>query len=379
MKCINVDRIRWCMTDQNISAQELASKIRIKKKKLDAILKREVPPTLTELKSIAKFFKRGLLFFIEEGQVNESKLRTTGFRTLTNENPQLDFRIKSLIERVERQRKIFLDLREEIGENIQSFQPPPVDRNDPKSAANIIRRWLDLSGKPSFDSYRSSLEEKGILVFRSSGYIGSWRVPKESEIEGFSIYHENYPIIFVRKRDARQRELFTLAHELGHLILDGKGSIDMEEDLFEIKSRESRVNAFAGNFLVPDEELLRIDMVMRPKNPTEFGGWLKQPAEKFGVSVEVVLRRLYDLGRLSRREYQEYREWRKKQSQLQQRGFAPRKNREREPVGIFGETYVGTVLEALGSKQITLTKASKFLDNIKIKDLHKLQKNFNAF
>lgn len=377
IKSVNIDRIRWCMDDRNISAEELAAEIGVNKVKIHEILGGEATLSLTQLKNIAKYFNRGLLFFMSKGDVNETNLRTSGFRTLTNEYPGLDAQIKALMERVERQRQIFLSLREELGEDeMQSFQPPRIDRQDPKAAARVVRKWLNVNDDHSFDGYRRLIELKGILVFRSNGYIGPWRVPTESEIEGFSIYHESFPIIFVRKREARQRELFTLAHELGHLILHREGSIDSEENIFAVQSREREVNAFAGHLLVPDDALSRIDDSQRPRNPQEFDDWLRNPAKNLGVSVEVIVRRLLDDGRLNRSDYKAYRNWKNEQVSTQT-GFAPRSYRHREPVGVFGRSFVGTVLEALGSKQITVTKASRFLDNIKITDVHKLQREFN--
>jgi Zn-dependent peptidase ImmA (M78 family)/transcriptional regulator with XRE-family HTH domain len=377
IKSVNIDRIRWCMADRNITAEELAAEIGVKDEKIRAILNGEEALSLTQLKNIAKYFNRGLLFFISQGEVNETKLRTSGFRTLTNQHPGLDAQVKALMERVERQRQIFLSLREELGEDeMQSFQPPRIDQHNPKAAASVVREWLNVNDDCSFDGYRRSIELKGILVFRSNPYIGPWRVPSESEIEGFSIYHDNYPIIFVRKREARQRELFTLAHELGHLILHREGSIDSEENIFSVQSREREVNAFAGHLLVPEDALSRIVDSQRPHNPQDFDDWLRNPARNLGVSVEVLLRRLLDDGRLSRNAYKAYRTWKNEQVSTLT-GFAPRSYRHREPVGVFGKSFVGTVLEALGAKQITITKASRFLDNIKITDVHKLQREFN--
>lgn len=377
IKSVNIERIRWCMNDRNITADELAVEIGVKDEKIHAILRGEAAPSLTQLKNIAKYFNRGLLFFVAEGEVNEAKLRTSGFRTLTNEYPKLDPDIKALMERVERQRQIFLNLREELGDETQNFRPPRFDSMDPKSAARTVRKWLDVNGDRSFDGYRRLIELKGVLVFRSNGYVGPWRVPTESEIEGFTIYHEQFPVIFVRKREARQRELFTLAHELGHLILHGKGSIDVEANVFAAYGREREVNAFAGNFLVPDEDLDAIDDRKKPAGHQDFEEWLKRPSRTLGVSVEVVLRRLLDSGRLSRSEYESYKDWKMGQIQSETSGFAPRNNRHCEPVHVFGKSFVATVLDALGSKQITITKASRFLDNINITNVHKLQRDFN--
>ena len=366
------------MRDRNISAHDLAAELKVDEEKFRDLLNGEGSPSLTLLKNIAKFFNRGLLFFIAKGHVNETKLRSAGFRTLANEYPQIDPAIKSLMERVERQRQIFMSLREELGEvETETFSPPKIPLDDLKQAAGITRKWLSLNGDRSFDAYRQALESKGVLVFRSNGFTGAWRVPTESNIEGFSIYHKEFPIIFVRKQDAKQRQLFTLAHELGHIILHRNGSIDSEENLYAAKGMERDVNAFAGFLLVPDDVLKGIDSTEKPNSPQQFEQWLREPAKASGVSVEVILRRLLDTNRLTGAEYRTYRDW-KKDEIRPEAGMAVRKFRYREPVNVFGRSYVGTVLEALGARQISTTKASRFLDNIKIQDVHRLQREFNA-
>ena len=90
------------------------------------------------------------------------------------------------------------------------------------------------------------------------------------------------------------------------------------------------------------------------------------------MSCEVILRRLLDAGRLPENEYTAYRQWHAKLVEPQ-RERGSRKYRHREPRHVFGDTFVRTVLDALSTRQITLAKASNYLDSIKIKDLHSLE------
>ena len=48
--------------------------------------------------------------------------------------------------------------------------------------------------------------------------------------------------------------------------------------------------------------------------------------------------------------------------------------RDREPKNIFGDIFVRTVLNALGSRKITATKACSYLDGLKLADLHSLER-----
>jgi len=50
---------------------------------------------------------------------------------------------------------------------------------------------------------------------------------------------------------SNERKIFTLAHELGHLLLHPDSFLDSEQK--EINKQEKEANAFAGYFLMPDD------------------------------------------------------------------------------------------------------------------------------
>jgi len=49
--------------------------------------------------------------------------------------------------------------------------------------------------------------------------------------------------------------------------------------------------------------------------------------------------------------------------------------RHREPRHIFGDRYVRTVLNSLSARRISLSKASSYLDGLKIADVHELERH----
>ena len=169
-----------------------------------------------------------------------------------------------------------------------------------------------------------------------------------------------------------------MMHELGHLLLHTKSFVDNEDDLFSHSGKERVANAFAGYLLVPDEFLRNISDFDKPELVGEYDTWLKPYRAQWAVSSEVILRRLLNSHRLSQSEYEKYRDW-KKSSTTSEATFGSRAYRYREPKHIFGDGFVKTVLDALHSKQITITRASTYLDNLKVADIHKLERVYNAF
>jgi Zn-dependent peptidase ImmA (M78 family) len=162
-------------------------------------------------------------------------------------------------------------------------------------------------------------------------------------------------------------------HELGHLILHRKSSIDVENNLWSQQVLERDANSFAGHLLVPDSFLAAIQG-NPPENVSEYDDWLSKSRYTWGVSAEVILRRLMDAGRLQKAKYEAYRAWKKEQPAPPEEEGGNRKYRNREPIHIFGQRYVRTVLDALNGNYITLNKASGYLDNLKINDVRKLER-----
>jgi Zn-dependent peptidase ImmA (M78 family) len=377
IQSINPERIAWCCADRDITPGDLASALGIATASIDRVIAGEDGMTFNQLRKVADFFGRGMLFFLEPGPVDEAQAHTPQFRTLANQKPELSAKLKALIERVEKQRAVYLSLREDLDDTDRpSFNPPDFPRNEPREAAQITRRWLGLSDENSFDSYRAAVEARGVLVFRSNGYNGKWQIAKESPILGFTLYDPTCPVIVIKKLSWEPRQSFTLAHELGHLLIHKSSSIDDEQDLQSHQGQEREANAFAGHLLVPDAFLMSIRDTERPDDVSQYDGWLARPRNAWGVSGEVILRRLMDAGRLPQRQYDAYRHWRMQTAVTPEDDGGNRAYRHREPKHVFGDTFVRTVLDSLSARHITLARASTYLDSLKIKDLHQLERHY---
>ena len=376
IQSINPDRIAWCCADLGITPDQLAAETGIAAATMEHVMASKDGMTFNQLRKVADHFGRGVLFFLEEGPVDEAQVHSPQFRTLANQKPELSANLKALIERVERQREVYLSLREDLDDaDRPRFVPPVLPADNLQEAARIARQWLGLDEQNSFDTYRDALESRGVLVFRSNGYAGKWQIAKTNPILGFSLYDANCPVIVVKKQDWDTRQTFTLMHELGHVLLHKTSSIDDERDMESHRGHEREANAFAGYLLVPDSFLSGINDAERPDDVSQYDHWLGNQRKDWGVSGEMILRRLLDAGRLPQGRYEAYRQW-VAQVPIIEEGGGSRAYRNREPRHIFGDTFVRTVLDSLYARHITLAKASGYLDNLKIKDLHQLERYY---
>lgn len=369
----NHGRIGWCCRESGINLRDLAAETGVAEATLSKAAEGERGLTFAQLKRVADYFGRGVLFFMEEGEANPDVIHSAAFRSIANQKPMISSKLRNLIERAERQRDVYLDLVSEIDSDDLPTFSPPVMSGKIKEDALLAREWLGLSRQSSFDHYRLAIESKGILVFRSNGYHGQWQIAKDNPVLGFSLFDQRCPLIFVKKQFFETLQTFTLMHELGHVLLHHESSIDDDGDLSHPAGHEREANEFAGLVLVPDSFLTAISLRGKPDSAAEYDDWLEPQRKAWGVSGEVIVRRLRDEGLLRVDEYDAYRRFRAGLRMPEDDQGGNRAWRHREPKHIFGDGFVRVVLDSLAARNISLAKASTYLDGLKVKDIDSLK------
>ncbi len=119
------------------------------------------------------------------------------------------------------------------------------------------------------------------------------------------MYDDEFPLIYINNSTAFARQVFTLFHELAHILLHINGITQLDDAYVKRLSGNDKeievfCNRFAAEVLVPADHFReRVgDFV-----PDE--GFVDKLAKEYKVSREVVLRRFLDLGRVTQRQYQE--------------------------------------------------------------------------
>jgi Zn-dependent peptidase ImmA (M78 family) len=344
----------------------------------------EAALTIGQLKKLSIYFHKSMLFFINPAQVDEDKILSAQFRTINNRRPIHDRKLRAFIERVEKQRAVYLGLKDDLEVPYQAnWYPDDLDLSDinKKLVAEKIREWLMLPDVRDFVTLRQIVESKEIMVIVSNGYNGDWQIKKDESVRGFSLYYDSFPVIVIKKQ-IEGAQAFTLFNELIHLLLHKDSVLDYEEDYESEAGREKEANLLAGYILMPDRlvDEINIRELARVRD-NDIDRLLKPYADRWCVSVEAILVRLIQERKINFAFYEAYREY-KADLRMQPRDediSIPRNYRHREPLKIFGESFVTTVLEAYHNQHISLAKVSSYLDNINIKDVHKLEKHVIQF
>jgi Zn-dependent peptidase ImmA (M78 family) len=143
-----------------------------------------------------------------------------------------------------------------------------LDRRNVIDAANSVRNYFDISileQKESKDTRafyylcRRKIEAKQIFVIQDSF--------TSDDGSGYALWHDRYPIIVVNThRQNIARRLFTLIHELAHVLLRQTG---ISDPFVRSNELETYCNQFAAEFLVPAGKISELLAgLTAPRRPT---------------------------------------------------------------------------------------------------------------
>lgn len=134
--------------------------------------------------------------------------------------------------------------------------------------------------------------------------------PFEGELSGLLFAEQHQTIIGVNSLDAKARQRFTIAHELGHLLLHAPRDLPDEHTLFidrhfrvyarDVHSgegtdvQEVEANTFAAELLMP-AAMLSAEVQAHPFD-YEDDAQIRALADRYRVSVQAMSFRLVNLG-----------------------------------------------------------------------------------
>lgn len=369
---VNPAILQWARETAGLSIEEVVRKLNRKSiaaETVDAWERGKGFPTYIQLETLAyKIYKRPLaLFFFPEPPLEETPQQA--FRTLPEQEIQrMSPRLRYLL----RQAKSMQLNLDELYEGINPAQKQIV--RDLKFAPDVtisemvttVRKYLNVelnvqvqwkSAEEAFHAWRKAFEDCGVFVFKEAF--------KDDAFSGFCFYDDRFPLIYVNNSKPDNRQVFTLFHELPHLLL-GTGGVDMPiEDYIEFlqgdnKRIEVLCNSFAGTFLVPDDDFDRQLTNLSIDDIT-----IKDLADRYSVSREVILRKLYDRNLVTQQFYEQtVEQWRKKTKDRTGQGGDYYRTK-----GVYlGERYIELVFSRLYQNRISIEQLSDYL-GVKVKSV----------
>lgn len=334
---VNNDILVWARQELNITQEEVADRMG---RNIEDIINWEEGkdyPTYAQLEKLAyTIYKRPLAVFFFPNIPNIPK-NNGKFRTLDNEIfNEIPTRI---IELMNQARVMQLNL-QELDSNsrirITELELDIHEQNFYEKLRDVLGVDIELQKKAknmsdAFEMWRSAFYECGVYVFKEAF--------KDNSFSGFCLYDIKYPVIYINNSMSYSRQIFTLFHELCHILIKTSGIDKANDDYIsrlELDNRKLEMicNMFAGKFLVPTNDLLKLidNVEINEKN-------IEKLSKKYSVSRDVILRKLLDIGKISKEAYE------KKHSDYQDEMY-------RKPINNGGGNYYNTKKAYLGENYI---------------------------
>ena len=292
----------WARTTAGLSVHEAADLLREPPTLLAAWERGETRPSLTQAKALAHLYRRPLAALLLPDVPDEPATPVDFRRGVGGRDRRLTRPILLEIRRARR-------MQQAAGEVFEGLDLSTTDlrldspSTDPEDAAARYRATLGVSiadqlswssDYQALNAWRAAVERWNVLVLQAS-------MPVE-EVRAFSLAPSSPSVIVLNSADAATARIFSLFHELGHLVRGEQGICDPAAELMsgadEI-AEERYCNRFSGALLVPKQALINDPLarsVAANESPESPLGGL---AARFRVSRQVMWYRLRDTGLIS--------------------------------------------------------------------------------
>lgn len=297
---VRPELLRWAQDRSGVAPTSLARRF----PKLEAWERGVDRPTLKQLESFAGATHTPFgYFFLPEPPVE--RVPIPDFRTMRNEHvAQPSANLLEMLYTCQQRQEWYREFARLVGESEVPFVGSVTTAARPEEVAAEMRATLglDIAERHAFATWEEALrsfiaqaDEAGVMVMCSGVVLNNTHRPLDpEEFRGFALADRLAPLVFVNGADTKSAQMFTLAHELAHLWLGESALSDAGPAAIPDHAVERWCNQVAAELLVPIENL-RADL--RPN--AELWGEVRRLAGRYKVSTLVILRRLFDVGRLS--------------------------------------------------------------------------------
>ena len=280
----------------------IAGKVPVKEERWVQWEKGEAKPTTNQLMTIAEQLDRtpGFFYLNDVPEENEtlSEFRTINNMPLDGAPPKLIAAIRE----AKRNREQLFSFYESIKRTPQTIPKLNVFSGTVQDQARQIREWLGVTFEvqSSWTSSSNALTEWKNLLEEKDIYITQFPYVEVNACRGFAIAEEQFPVIGINSKDSYNARIFTLIHELAHVLY--RDSVLINDSLSDYfgnnQTLEQKCNRLTAEILVPDQNIRegfnRDRLSVREVN---------RLSNKFRVSGYVILIRLMTLDYITQEEY----------------------------------------------------------------------------
>jgi Zn-dependent peptidase ImmA (M78 family)/transcriptional regulator with XRE-family HTH domain len=300
--------LKWARVSAGLSLEDAALMLKREASELAAWEAGESAPTYPQLEKLAyQIYKRPLaVFFLP--QPPEETSPQSEFRTL----PDTDLRSLARDTRLHLRRAhaFQIGLHELFAGRNPSNRRIWKDLSISQSGgvvaqAQAVRDYLGITlqtqvawsdDESALRAWRKAIEDSGVFVFKAPF--------KQKDISGFCLKDNELPVIYLNNSTTKTRQIFSLLHELAHLLLDMSGLSKFDTSYVDrlpvaAQAIERFCNAVAAEILIPSADFAAQTYAFPLEVQQVAEGQFVVLARRYGVSREAILRRFADQERVS--------------------------------------------------------------------------------
>lgn len=271
----------------------------LKKKLLwDDVFKEEIQ--INHLKRIDKIFNKGLAYYLDSSPPIQSKDSSIFFRK-EKFGTDLNLASKKIVSQFEEIKLSLSGLAKMSDLKMDRALPIYSTNQDPRTIAEEVRKSLfpnfRKDSKKFLEALISKFAEVNILVFE---FVEHPSLKQKANIDGF--YLQPNVIVLKRNQDYFKREIFTLAHELGHYLLD-KEEVESMDYNDMIVSATSKIEAWCNNFafaFLAGDQMIALDQLPEVGKANDYSfDEIKAISDNTHLSFTAILTYLVRKGKMS--------------------------------------------------------------------------------
>jgi Zn-dependent peptidase ImmA (M78 family) len=246
----NISRIRHLLEMYRMDVQDFLQRISDGLK--NPITKEDVfgkEIEVSHLKRIDKLFEKGLHYYLDPKAPEKSKEASVFFRKQNFQNDKLNLGAIKVVNQFE-ELKLSLSAIAKLSDldfkrKIKKYSISDNPREIALKARKVLYPKFDNNRRNFLKSLIGTLASKNIMVFE---FIETWNKKEKANIDGFYLKPN---MIVLKRHQSFSREIFTLAHELGHYLLDEEEIEEINYAVFKknLSAIENWCNDFAFFFL----------------------------------------------------------------------------------------------------------------------------------
>ena len=311
---INPNIVKWARERSGYTVETIATALNKDVSIVNGWESGERALTYVQLEKLADKYKRPIaIFFFPEPPEEPNIAENLALRS--SDNTPLEPRIHILLRQAYARQLSLMELN--MGTNpaeMKIFRDLQARPNDSAMAlAQQARAYLNVdvttqaswnTAVKALENWRDRIEETGIFVFKEAF--------QDDSVDGFCLMHDEFPVIYLNNSRSPVRQIFSLFHELAHLLLGENGitwSDIFHGDTFRggtPEEIEDFCDQFAGEFLVPSNDFdARLNFFTNYNDKT-----IEELAHYYKVSRPVILLKLVKKGILTQESYwQKINQW----------------------------------------------------------------------